>query len=60
MIDRRSGNRGFWRALCMLAGTKKGVPFLREGAIRECILTGGTATLSVRYKGRTYPVCCSG
>lgn len=26
----------------------------------ECIVTGGTGTMEVKYKGQTYYVCCSG
>jgi len=26
----------------------------------KCIVTGGTATTTVSYQGRTFPVCCSG
>ncbi len=26
----------------------------------KCVLTGGAATMSVSYKGRSYPVCCTG
>ena len=29
-------------------------------ALPKCILTGGAASMSVTYKGRSYPVCCSG
>ena len=31
-----------------------------EQALPECVLTGGAATMSVTYNGKTYPVCCSG
>ncbi len=26
----------------------------------KCILTGGTATMSVSYQGKSYPICCTG
>jgi len=26
----------------------------------ECIVTGGTGTMEVKYKGQTYYVCCTG
>ncbi|WP_437205669.1 hypothetical protein [Planctomicrobium sp. SH664] len=32
----------------------------REGGGRECLVTGGTATIAVTYQGETYYVCCSG
>lgn len=31
-----------------------------EGDLPKCILTGGAATMSVSYQGRTFPVCCTG
>jgi YHS domain-containing protein len=43
--------------------TKEGESFAAGGAAQnlpKCILTGGAATMTVSYQGRTYPVCCSG
>lgn len=31
-----------------------------QNQVEECVVTGGTATLTVSYKGKTYPLCCSG
>jgi YHS domain-containing protein len=28
--------------------------------VPKCILTGGAATMSVTYQGKSYPVCCTG
>lgn len=42
---------------------KEGETFAAGGAAAEgpkCILTGGAATMSVTYQGKTYPVCCTG
>src|SRR5690606_17172934 len=30
------------------------------GGRRECIVTGGTGTMTVMHKGKTYYVCCTG
>ncbi len=43
--------------------TKVGESFAAKGAaanLPECVITGGAATLSVSYNGKTYPLCCSG
>src|SRR3954463_15086245 len=43
--------------------TKEGESFAAGGSaadLPKCILTGGAATMTVSYKGKSYPVCCSG
>lgn len=43
--------------------TKEGVSFAAGGEsanLPKCILTGGAATMSVSYQGKSYPICCSG
>ncbi|AGA28982.1 YHS domain-containing protein [Singulisphaera acidiphila] len=43
--------------------TKAGVSFAAGGDsadLPKCILTGGSATMSVTYQGKSYPICCSG
>jgi YHS domain-containing protein len=41
--------------------TREGTHLAVAGASgRECIVTGGTGTMEVSYKGETYYVCCSG
>ncbi len=32
----------------------------KGGNAPKCIITGGAATLTVSYNGKTYPVCCTG
>ncbi|CAN5721915.1 hypothetical protein BH23PLA1_BH23PLA1_31900 [soil metagenome] len=42
---------------------KEGVAFAAAGAaadVPECIVTGGSAALSITYQGQTYPLCCTG
>lgn len=42
---------------------KEGESFAAGGGasnLPKCILTGGAATMSVSFKGKSYPVCCSG
>lgn len=40
--------------------TKEGVAFAAGDGAPVCIVTEGRGTSSVRYKGKTYWVCCSG
>jgi YHS domain-containing protein len=43
--------------------TKEGESFAAGGSaenLPKCILTGGAATMTVSYQGKSYPVCCSG
>ncbi len=43
--------------------TKEGESFAAGAAaanLPKCILTGGSATLTVSYQGKSYPVCCTG
>lgn len=43
--------------------TKEGETFAAGSSATEapkCLITGGAATLTVSYKGQTYPICCSG
>ncbi|HEY2155798.1 MAG TPA: hypothetical protein VGH33_09215 [Isosphaeraceae bacterium] len=43
--------------------TKEGESFAAGGEaanLPKCILTGGAATLSVTFNGKSYPVCCTG
>lgn len=43
--------------------TKEGEAFAAGSTAEnmpKCIITGGTATMSVSYKGGSYPLCCTG
>ena len=43
--------------------TKEGEAFAAGGSaadLPKCIITGGSATMSVSYQGKSYPLCCSG
>jgi YHS domain-containing protein len=62
-IDRKEpGAPRFERSIEMLLG-KEGESFAAGGAASDgpkCILTGGAATMTVTYEGKSYPVCCTG
>ena len=43
--------------------TKEGESFAAGGSaadLPKCIITGGAATMTVSYQGKSYPICCSG
>ena len=40
--------------------TRKGSAFGKQTDERECVVTGGSGTIPVQYKGKTYYVCCTG
>jgi YHS domain-containing protein len=43
--------------------TKEGESFAAGGSaadLPKCIITGGTASMTVMYQGKTYAICCSG
>jgi YHS domain-containing protein len=43
--------------------TKEGEAFAAGGSaadLPKCILTGGAASMTVSYQGKSYPICCSG
>src|SRR5262249_7520975 len=43
--------------------TKEGEAFAAGSSaadLPKCVVTGGAATLTVSYQGKTYPLCCSG
>jgi YHS domain-containing protein len=43
-----------------VGATKEGEPFADVAKGNECIVSGGTGTITVKHKGTTYYVCCSG
>lgn len=44
----------------LVGATKEGEPFAELAKGNECIVSGGTGTMTVTHKGVTYYVCCSG
>ncbi len=59
--ESKIANSPVFEKICQLGATKEGIPFVDKGKPqKECIVSGGTGTISVSYKGNTYYVCCSG
>jgi YHS domain-containing protein len=62
-IDRQApGSPRFARAV-EVGLTKEGEAFAAGGGaadLPKCIITGGAASMTVSFEGKSYPICCSG
>lgn len=57
----KPNGKTFFTKLYTVGATKDGEEFAKIGVSeRECVVSGGTGTSTVTYKGKTYYVCCSG
>ncbi|MFL5341945.1 MAG: TRASH domain-containing protein [Gemmataceae bacterium] len=43
-----------------VGATKEGEPFAAGGSGPECVISGGLGTIAVKFKDKTYYVCCTG
>jgi YHS domain-containing protein len=62
-FDRQEPGAPQFKNLTAIGLTKEGESFAAGGSAAElpkCIITGGTANMTVTYQGKTYPICCSG
>lgn len=62
-FDRQEPGAPQFKGVFSVGLTKEGESFAAGGdaaKLPECILTGGAATMTVSYQGKTFPVCCSG
>lgn len=62
-LDRQEAGSPQFKGVFSVGLTKEGESFAAgggAGSLPECILTGGAATMTVSYQGKSYPVCCSG
>ncbi len=59
MASRPKAVESFTR-LYLIGATKEGEPFADVAKGNECIVSGGTGTMTVTHNGKTYYVCCSG
>jgi hypothetical protein len=57
-LEKKEAGKSNWAPSLSYANTKQGVPFVR-GESAKCVVTGGTPSSSVEYKGVTYPLCCN-
>jgi hypothetical protein len=56
----KTGEQTQFTALYQVGATKEGVPFADGDGKPECVVSGGLSTIPVKYKDKTYYVCCSG
>ncbi len=55
------GEKGLTKKVVDVAHKKEGEAIAGTGGKKnECIVTGGTGTMTVTYNGMTFYVCCSG
>ena len=62
-IDRQEAGAPQFKSFITVGLTKEGESFAAGAAasnLPKCIMTGGAATITVSYMGKSYPVCCTG
>jgi hypothetical protein len=53
-------DRNLFTAIYQAGATKEGVEFAGSEGKPECIVSGGLGTMAVKFKDKTYYVCCTG
>jgi YHS domain-containing protein len=63
-VDRQPPGTPRFARFAEVGLTREGESFAASGGSEadrpKCIVTGGTATLTVSYQGQTFPICCTG
>lgn len=60
-FQRRVGQSKVYRSYSQVALDRQGTSLAGSAAAGpKCIITGGAGTIQVTYKGKSYPVCCTG
>ena len=57
-VERKEAGKSNWAPSLSYASTKQGVPFVRAESAK-CVVTGGTPSSTVEYKGMSYNLCCN-
>jgi YHS domain-containing protein len=63
LFDRQEPGAPQYKTVIEVGLTKEGEAFASGGGsadLPKCIVTGGAATLSVTFEGKSYPLCCTG
>jgi YHS domain-containing protein len=63
VLDRKEEGATLFRPAIEVGLTREGESFAAGSSSVErpkCIITGGAATMTVSYQGRTFPICCTG
>jgi len=58
--DAKAAGKAIFTKVYDSGATKEGVAFASGDGRPECIVTGGTGTITVSFRGKTYYVCCTG
>ncbi|MCI0701204.1 MAG: YHS domain-containing protein [Planctomycetia bacterium] len=58
--EKQDGGKGVFASVYGMVGNRDGTAFAGGGKKKECIVSGGAASIAVTYQGKTYYVCCSG
>ena len=62
-VDQQEPGAPQFKRMVVVGLTKEGEAFAAGASasdLPKCIVTGGTASLSVTYQGKSYPLCCTG
>ena len=63
LVERQEKGAPQFKGVFSVGLTKEGESFAAGGAeanLPKCILTGGAASMTVSYNGKSYPICCTG
>lgn len=61
LFEKRAGTQATFNRVAEVGYTREGTRLATSSSSGpECIVTGGTGTMEVKYKGQTFYVCCSG
>jgi len=62
-LARKEAGSPQYKKVTEVGVTKEGESFAAGGGaadLPKCILTGGAATMTVSYQGKSFPICCTG
>lgn len=63
LLERQEAGAPQYAKIIDVGMTKEGEAFAAGGAaadLPKCIITGGSASMTVSHAGKSYPICCSG
>jgi len=63
LFDHQAPGAPAYKKVVTVGLTKEGESFAAGGSssnLPKCIITGGSATMTVSFEGKSYPICCSG
>lgn len=61
LFEKRAATQASFNRIAEIGYTREGTHLAGSSTSGpECIVTGGTGTIEVKYKGQTYYVCCTG